>query len=221
MNAINALMMFAVICLTVLTSACNQYDPYNPDTANLVGVWSIDNTVSRRGDEKPVWKRLTIYPTHMEFCPGQGTVGTQGQWKEGEFWCKAKDGSGDIEAAKAISPEEVELHLAAFYPGNEEVLTLYKLEGSEEEKQNLQRSMTAKYPPPLSWPPPQGIITEGMTEYELRNLPWHADRIMGSEGDDRSDDATIYCYHSDNHSLAELRVTVKNHKIISVNGGNG
>jgi len=157
----------------------------------------------------------------MEFCPGQGTVGTQGQWKDGGFWCEAKDSSRSIEAAKVISPEEVELHLAAFYPGSKEVLTLYKIHGSESETQDLQRSMAAKYPPPISYPPPSGTIPLGMTEYQLKALPWKADKVMASSGDSKDDDATIYCYHSDNSNLVELRVTVKDHKVISVNGGNG
>jgi hypothetical protein len=44
---------------------------------------------------------------------------------------------------------------------------------------------------------------------------------MRAEGDDRSADAAIYCYHSDNPDLAELRVTVKDHRVIAVSGGNG
>ena len=81
----------------------------------------------------------------------------------------------------------------------------------------------------LSYPPPQGAIAEGMTEYQLKMLPWKADKALGlgdllaMNGKDstKDDDAIIYCYHSDNPQLIELRVTVKNHKVIAVAGGNG
>jgi hypothetical protein len=221
-----------LIGLAASLSACDQYDPQNPDTKNLEGVWAIDNTFSRRADEPPVSQRLTVYATHMEYCQGNGTYGTQGEWRDGGFWCPAKDDSGEIEAVKIVAPEEVELRLAAFITGNTKVLRLYKEKGSDDETAELQRTMAAKYPPPLTYPPPQGVITEGMTEYQLSTLPWKADQVLpagNAEKDPdnnedivtREDDATIYCYHSDNPQLAELRVTVKNHKVIAVQGGNG
>lgn len=204
----------AFVGLIVLPSGCDQYDPYNPNTANLEGVWTIDNDYFRKADEQPIWKMLTIYATHMEFCPGQGTVGTQGQWKDDGFWCEAKDGSGEIEAAKVISPEEIELHLAAFYPGSSDVLTLYKQEGNDEEK----RAVAAKYSPPYTYPPPHEVITEGMTEYELKMLPWKPDKIVPSPSF-RTGEA-VYYYHSDVPNRSELEVTVRNHVVIRTSGGN-
>jgi hypothetical protein len=219
-----------LIGLATLLTACNQYDPYNPDKKNLEGVWAIDNTISRRADEPPVSKRLTVYATHMEYCQGNGTYGTQGAWRDGGFWCPAKDASGEIEAVKVVDPEEIDFRPAAFLAGNTEVLRLYKEKGSDEETATIQQMMAAKYPPPISYPPPQGVITEGMTEYQLRMLPWKADKVIssgnsvrydGEENVSKDDDATIYCFHSDNAQLVELRVTVKNHKVIAVEGGNG
>lgn len=216
---------FIILAVAViLLTKCDEYNPYRVNTANLVGVWAIDNSTYRRPDEEPITKRLTVYATHMEFCPGQGTYGTQGQWKTDGFWCEAKDGSGEIEAVKKISDEDIELHLAAFFPGNTEVLTLYKEEGDEAE----QEAWAAKNSQPVSYPPPQGAITVGMTEYQLRMLPWKADQVTPTpnnngfeQADDKADDAAIYRYHSDKPSLAELRVTVKNHRVIAVSGGNG
>jgi hypothetical protein len=219
-----------VIGLVALPTACNPYDPYNPDTKNLEGVWGIDNTFYRRGDEPIIFKRLTVYATHMEYCKGNGTYGTQGEWRDGGFWCPAKDGTGQIEAVKVVGPEEIDFRPAAFLTGNTEVLGLYKEKGSDEETAAIRRIMAAKYPPPISYPPPQGVIAEGMTEYQLSTLPWKADQVLASgdaeviEGEPvvtKEDDATIYCYHSDNPQLVELRVTVKNHKVIAVEGGNG
>jgi hypothetical protein len=216
--------------LAILLTACNQYDPYQPDTKNLEGVWAMDNTISRRLDEPPVSKRLTVYATHMEYCPGNGTYGVEGAWRDGGFWCPAQDGSGEIEAVQVVGPEEIEFRPAAFLPGSTDILRLYKEKGSDEETAEIQQTISAKYPPPLSYPPPQGAIVEGMTEYQLRMLPWKADQMIASGNSQRwneeeivtkDDDATIYCYHSDDPQLLELRVTVKNHKVISVEGGRG
>ena len=222
MNAKIVLKLFVLMGLAALPSACNRYDPYNPDTANLVGVWAIDNGVYRRAEEVPIEKRLTVYATHMEYCPGNGTYGIQGQWRNGGFWCQTRDGSGEFEAVKVVSPEEVELHVAVFgaSAGNE-LLTLYKEKGSDAETQELQRALAIQYPPPLSHPPPSGVIHGGMTEYQLRMLPWKADKILGAEVESKYNDATIYTYYNDNPSLPELKVTVKDHKVIAVSGGNG
>lgn len=231
MKAATIIKLFFLICLAALPSACNQYDPFNPDTANLEGIWALDNSTSRRADEEPVWKRLEVYATHMEFSPGQGRWGTQGKWRGDGFWCEVKDGSGEIETVKIISDDAIELHLAAFYPGNSEVLTLYKVRGNDKEMQAL----ATKYPQNITYPPPQGVISVGMTEYQLTTLPWKADQVMpvpddpskfdpnstGFRHSDKADDATIYSYRSDNPSLIELKVTVKNHKVIAVSGGNG
>jgi len=75
------------------------------------------------------------------------------------------------------------------------------------------------------------VITIGMPEYELKALPWKADKAVpnGEDGsimsliqpESKDDDATIYTYHSDNPNLVELKVTVKDHRVSAVNGGNG
>jgi len=83
-----------LLCFTVLAfllAGCNRYDPFHSDTANLVGVWSLDNSLTRRADEEPVTKTLTVYATHMEFCPGQGTFGVQGEWR-GDGWLRRNRG---------------------------------------------------------------------------------------------------------------------------------
>lgn len=227
---IRCLRCIFILGVVSLSSACNQYDPYHPDTKNLEGVWAIDNSFSRRADEPPISKRLTVYATHMEYCPGNGTYGTQGEWRDGGFWCPANGAPGEIEAVKVSGPEEIEFRPAVFLPGNTDVLHLYKEKGSDEETTEIQRTMAAKYPPPLAYPPPQGAIFEGMSEYQLKQLPWKADKVLATgnsqKGDveeivTKEDDGTIYSYHSDNAQLIDLRVTVKHHKVISVEGGNG
>jgi hypothetical protein len=201
--------------LAVLLVGCNQYDPFHPDTANLVGVWSLDNSMTRSADEEPVTKTLTVYATHMEFCPGQGTFGVQGEWRDDGFWCEAKDGSGEIEAAKMTGPEHLELHLAAFHAGDPGTLDLYKQEGSDEEK----KAVAARYPAPYTYPPPFGAIPEGMTEYQLRMLPWKPDKVEPSPYESAVGQV-IYHYHSDDPKRSELQVTVRNHVVMQTSGGN-
>jgi hypothetical protein len=146
------------------------------------------------------------------------------------FWSRGKDGQ-EVEAVKVIGPEFVEVHVAAFSEGSTQVVTLYKEKGSPAEMQ----AVAAKYPTPLANPPPSGAITVGMTEFQVRSLPWKPSRILnavdwnyisetqgGSPDTGASDeDAMIFCYRCDNPHLAELRVTIKNHKVIAVGGGNG
>jgi hypothetical protein len=214
-----------LIGLSLWANGCSRYDPLHPDTANLRGIWGIDNTATRRADEKPVRQKLSIYATHMEYDPGQGVVGTQGEWKPDGFWCEPKNGTGKIEAVKITAPDAIQLQLAAFYPGNREMVTLYKEKGSYEE----QKALAARYPPPFLYPPPQGAIREGMTEYQLKALPWKAYQVFLADpfidevkaAGEGSDDTVIYCYRSDDPHLVELRVMVKNRRVVSVTGGNG
>src|ERR1700735_5529492 len=172
----------------ILVAGCTHYDPYNPDKTNLEGVWALDNSTSRQASEEPVSKRLSVYAAHMEFCPGQGTLGTEGQWRDGGFWCEAKDGSGEIQAVRVLDPENVELKLAAFYPGNKSTLQLYKEQGTDAET----KALAAKYTQPIAYPPPAGIIAVGMTEFQMRSLPWQPKEVAPEMADDRAEDATIY-----------------------------
>lgn len=224
-----AFQLIALFSLATLLSGCNQYDPYHPDTSNREGIWMIDNSYSRKIDQEPVWKRLSIYATHMEFCPGQGTVGTEGQWRDNGFWCKVPGSSEEYEAAKILPDDQLELRLSAFYPGSNEILTLFKREGTEEEK----KAIADQYPPPLLNPPPKGIFTVGMTEYQVQSLPWkptisrlqddaEAERLFADYHIDKTPDVigTLYTYPSTDPHLTDLKVLVKDHHVISVQGGN-
>jgi hypothetical protein len=215
MKAPTALRLLLFACVAVLPSACNQYDPYRADRSHLIGIWSFDNSYIRQADEEPLMKLLTVSPTHMEYSAERGSLGTQGQWRDNGFWCQKADGSGEVEMAKIVSPEEIEVHVSAFDPRSQEVAVLYKLRGSDAEMQEL----AARYPPPITYPPPVGIIKFGMTEYVLRNLPWKPDQISPT-GDEPYSRGTLYTYHSDNPKLDELKVTVKSHHVVQVQGGN-
>jgi hypothetical protein len=173
---------------------------------------------------------VVVYADHAEYMPGQGTYYAAGSWHDNGFWCKAKDGSS-VEAVKIVGPELVEVKVVAFNADDSQTVTLYKEKGSPAEMQSL----ADKYPPPLPHPPPSGVITLGMTEFQVLSLPWKPDKIVNAadwnqisemKGDDpavgaKDQDAMILCYRCDEPHLAELRITIKNHKVIAIGGGNG
>jgi hypothetical protein len=218
------------LCLMAGPIGCSKYPPYEEDPGKLIGVWGNDNRYSRRVDEVPVIENLAVFPDHAAYAPGQGTYYVAGSWHDNGFWYRGKDGN-DVEAVKVIGPEFVEVHVAAFIDGSTQVVTLYKEKGSPAEMQ----AVAAKYPTPLPNPPPSGVITVGMTEFQVRSLPWKPYQILnavdwnyisetrgGSPGTGaRDQDAMILCYRCDDPRLAELRVTIKDHKVIAIGGGNG
>jgi hypothetical protein len=221
--------LFAVAVL-VGSPGCSKYPPYDDEPDKLIGQWGNDNSYTRRVDEMPVIEHLAIYPDHASYAPGQGTYYLGGSWHDNGFWYRGKEGS-EIEAIKVTAPEFVEVHVDAFSAGSAQVVTLYKEIGSPAERQ----AAAAKYPTPLPNPPPSGVITVGMTEFQVRCLPWKPSHILNavdwndidasrgrSPGTGASDqDAMIFCYKCDDPRLAELRVTIKDHKVIAVGGGNG
>jgi len=214
----------------VLLTGCSKYPPFEDDPAKLIGQWGLDNMYSRRADEMPVMQHLAIFPDHASYAPGQGTYYLAGSWHDDGFWTRGDDGK-EIEAVKITAPEFVEVHVDAFTKGSAQTVTLYKEKGSPAEMQ----AIAAKYPTPLPNPPPSGTITAGMTEFQVRELPWKPSQILnavdwnyisetqGGSPDTgaRDQDAMILCYRCDDPRLAELRVTIKDHKVIAVSGGNG
>jgi hypothetical protein len=185
------------------------------DTSDLIGIWGFENS-TRQAYEMPILLTLFVYSTHIEFSSGHGTESKQGQWRDNGFWCQKPDGSEEVEVARIVSPEELELHVSAFDPGNPTVDVLYKQRGNDAEMQAL----AVKYPPPITYPPPAGVIKYWMTEYELTSLPWKADHIEIPD-DPSYSRRMIYVYRSDNPHLDKLEVTVKNHRVVEIKGGNG
>jgi hypothetical protein len=218
------------LCLLAGPLGCSKYPPYEDDAVKLIGQWGIDNNYSRRADEMPEIEHLAIFPDHASYAPGQGTYYLAGSWHDNGFWYRGKDGS-EVEAVKVTAPEFVEVHVAAFIVGNSQVITLYKEKGSPAEMQ----AVAAKFSTPLPNPPPSGTITVGMTEFQVRSLPWKPSKILNAvdwnyisetgggtpDTGARDQDAMILCYRCDDPRLAELRVTIKDHKVIAVGGGNG
>jgi hypothetical protein len=151
----------------------------------------------------------------MDYSEGNGSVTLQGEWRDGGFWCPNPNGDGEIEVAKLLDAEDVELQESAFDPHRTDTEVLYKKEGSEEEM----RAMAAKYPPPYTFPPPAGVIKPGMTEFQLDSLPWKPDQVMPTDPDMPYSRGTIFVFHSDDSRFDPLRVTIKNHRVVQMQGG--
>ncbi len=185
---------------------------HDPD---LVGLWSTDFDDPPDAGKRLFYAEAGVYPTHMEFSEGRGTVRVDGRWHDDGFWIPKADGSGDVEIAKLKSPEELEVHIAAFDPKIDEVNVLYKQRGNDAEM----KAIADRYPLPLTYPPPSGVIKFWMTEYDLKSLPWKSDHteIYIEDAYSRS---VKFTYHSDNPKIEPLIVTVKNHRVAKIEGGN-
>jgi hypothetical protein len=207
-------LVLAAFLAWLASQAIDLSHPPQEDTSDLIGIWGFENS-TRQPDEMPILLTLSVHSTRIEFSSGNGSESKQGEWRDNGFWCQKPDGSGEVEVVKTLNTEEVEFHQSAFYPGNQEIDVLYKERGNDAEMQAL----AAKYPPPITYPPPAGVIKYWMTEYELTSLPWKPDHLEVT-GDEPYSRGIIYVYRSDNPQLDKLEVTVKNHRVVQIKGGN-
>ena len=79
-------------------------------------------------------------------------------------------------------------------------------------------AIAAKYPSPLTYPPPASVFKYWMSEYALKCLPWRVDHLEVTG--DRYDRGIVYVYRSDDPKVPRLEVTVKNHRVVKVSSGN-
>ena len=185
---------------------------HGPDMHDLVGIWNYENN-DREPSEQPVMLTLEIYSTRLNFSTGNGPHFKDGRWHDDGFWCEAPDGSGEIEVARVTSPEEIEFHRSAIDPADPTVDHLYKDRGSDAEM----AAIAAKYPSPLTYPPPASVFKYWMSEYALKCLPWRVDHLEVTG--DRYDRGIVYVYRSDDPKVLPLEVTVKNHRVVKVSSG--
>jgi hypothetical protein len=94
----------------------------------------------------------------------------------------------------------------------EEVSPVITHPGFEEAQQ-----LAEQYKGPVTYPPPKGAITVGITEYKLNTLPWKPSQIS-QDNDNHMPE--VYQFPSNDPNKAPLTASVQNHQVISVNGGN-
>jgi hypothetical protein len=186
---------------------------YGDRQSDIIGGWGFENN-TRDVSETPVLLSLEIYPHEIQYSEGNGSYSKPGTWHDNAFWIANANGTGEIEVARVTDPLDIEVHVGTLIPGRSEDRVLYKEEGSAAER----AAIAAKYPPPHNYPPPKGVITYYMSEYDLISLPWRAD-YLSVTGDEAYSRGLVYHYHSDDPKIPALDVTVKNRKVVEISGG--
>ena len=170
---------------------------------------------------------IKVYQTKMGFRDRTNKLFmVEGNWRDKVFY--TGDGSTLMIAARELSNDDLEVHMAAFKDGDHRVFTAVK----------RVRAVDEVYPYPIlrknqvvTYPPPRGLIRPGMLVADLQVLPWQpydrkrpyliagesADAKFGTEIDDGW--PTVWCYKSDNPDLPELRVTTAKGRVTEVSGG--
>ena len=164
----------------------------------------------------------------------KGPFELTGKWKDNALIYASPTGGNDVEMAKILPNGDLELHASVFDPNDTRVYLLQKVvpgpppSPAELAAMRQRQATTSPVPdngPHLAWPPPKGTITIGMTREDLEKIPWHRDgihRILDeTEWDESQSEIDIYTYHCDDPTLVDLVVTVKNGKVVSINGGQG
>jgi hypothetical protein len=193
-----------IVCLAALLPLVGLLVGCGLGTEEAFGMWDCDHAH---------WLSLTILPTRMILQTDTGTLTASGYWKDDTFWCPNASGGGDYEAAKVLPDDELTLQAKAFVPGSDETVMCYKTEpGAAEE-----RHLAQENPGPVTYPPPKGAITVGMTEYKLNTLPWKPTQVSQDNDDNMPE---VYQFPSNDPNKSPLTVSVQNHHVISVNGGN-
>ncbi|HEY0256938.1 MAG TPA: hypothetical protein VGC39_05810 [Candidatus Methylacidiphilales bacterium] len=166
-----------------------------------------------------------------------------GRWNLHAFDCDSHvDAPAEVEVARELKDEDLEVDIGRFLPAHPGKIRLVKvLRGQKDE--------TPRYPvapagQAVSYPPPKGLIREGMLECDLRSLPWQADGIESSGAavhvmppplsdgtqnrqffpDDRSgrdpdERPEVYVYRSDRPDTPRLLATVYRGRVTEVSGG--
>ncbi len=165
----------------------------------------------------------------------------KGRWSAHAFYCDSHlDAPSEVEVARELKNEDLELDIGRFLPDRPGRITLVK----------SMRGLKEGYQPPypvnvpgqtVSYPPPKGLIQPGMLECDLQTLPWRPDKIelapslvtvnTTTLSDGRSnrnyfppydsipEGSSVYTYHSDRRDAPKLLVTVYHGRVTQVVGG--
>jgi hypothetical protein len=151
-----------------------------------------------------------------------GPFELSGQWRGHLLIATDSAGRGDVEIAKILDNGDLQIHAAVFNPADAQDYVLHKVVPGQPPGGV---AIAVQPPPPdpgpkLAWPPPKGTITLGMSREALEKLPWRRDGIDQIRDGSRAE-TYVYTYHCDDPTLLDLTVTVKNDRVVTINGGNG
>jgi len=185
-------------------------------TPDMIGMWGIEPNEGEFHN-RLVDYDVDIYPTHLDYFGNTVRTKLEGHWRNNGFWYAKPDGSGEVEVCHLNDPLNLNLHLSAFNSGEQGDVVLYKERGTDDEM----KALHDKYPQNVTYPPPAGVIKYGMSQYELENLPWQSNREEVNQDEPEVTRGRIWVYRSDDPHVSELRVTLKNHRVVRIEGGNG
>ena len=135
----------------------------------------------------------------------------KGHWTNNTFYCASPTSPSDeVEVARELMDESLEVNMEFFDPYQYLKAICTKTQRGYKEPHPYPVTEPGKV---VAYPPPKGLIKPGMLQADLDYLPWGPDKT------EMINSGSIYCYHSDNPNLPELRVTVINGKVTDVVGG--
>jgi hypothetical protein len=167
------------------------------------------------------------YKTGIRFGSDSGqAVELTGHWQDKVFLSSDPATKSDVETAKILDNGDLELHAALFTSGDATVYVLHPPDHQPPgaialtSAHRVTTGGTRPHDLHLKYPPPAGTIKVGMKFEDVQKLPWRYD---GQRRDlyDHHGNTTMYYYNSDDPTLLNLTVTVRDGTVIAVNGGNG
>ena len=202
--------------------ACYAYFSPRGYSVGMVATWQdYDDGLS------PV----TVTRSHLSFYEHQKLRQAAGHWTDKTFFAASLDDRpGEIMVARELPNEDLRIDMSAFDPGDHRQLTCVM----------LMRGTEIAHPYPVgkpgekvSYPPPKGLIREGMLEADLEALPWQPytreePDYVAMESSNRgsyhgssvfNNWPSVWKYKSNDPNLPELQVTVEKGRVTHVIGG--
>lgn len=211
-----------------------------------VAEWTYYDSRNLRGLEVVISPNEIV--VEVPAAPRFQMITEKGRWTQHSFLCDSHlDAPAEVEVARQLANEDLELDIGHFMPNHPGKITLVKtMRGGKD-----YRPPYPVYVPgqTVAYPPPRGLIHVDMLECDLQSLPWRADRLEASTmtihsnstmlsdgktvtnyfpsqesmdaGSDYDNDFSpmTYNYHSDRTDAPKLLVTVYHGKVIQVAGG--
>lgn len=194
-------LIFSLLAAGMLTGCSGVHRAYIPEIAEW-RCFERDSFV------------VTIAPSEIRVMNRQAVLTKEGRWTNHQFTVERSDGEGVLVATE-LPDESLEVHMAGLDPQDSDVVVCTKTMRTDNDDQ--------PYPAPsaygkITYPPPKGLIREGMLEADVMRLPWKA-RVVEVLGDDSEVGPDVMHFRSDDPQLPELLVTVYKGRVNEVSGG--
>ncbi len=216
------LFFMAVFVVFVLIAMYALIHPFGV-SAGVIGWW-------RDYDDESIGQ-ITVFKTSISYYRQQKLFRLNGHWANRAFYSLASsDATTEVVVARELPNEDLEMNLSYFDSDDHRKITCVKIMRTSEEYHPYPvRDLVLQ----VSYPPPKGMIKEGMLEADLHTLPWQAytneepqyvfEETIKSNSYHGSHLVNgwphVFIYKSDDPKLPELRVTVEKGRVTQVVGG--